>query len=136
MFYIRLRNAVTPGCVRVSRYNTNLVRSERISNSTQIQTLCFEFEQNLCQLSNLTLFLPIRIFSFNPLLTQVTIFNPLPAEFTVLTPPTLQMLQVSGHLKVVQDHSLNITFSKLSPELAADPEFADFKVSTNVSVAV
>ena len=26
MFYIRLRNAVTPGQVKVSRYNTNLVR--------------------------------------------------------------------------------------------------------------
>ena len=35
-----------------------------------------------------------------------------------------QSLQLNGRLKVVQDHSLNITFSKLSPELAADPEFS------------
>ena len=38
------------------------------------------------------------------------------------------MLQVSGHLKVALDHALDITFSKLSPQLAADPEFADVKV--------
>ena len=39
------------------------------------------------------------------------------------------MLQVSGHLKVVLDHSLNITFSKLSPELTKiDPDMADSAV--------
>jgi transcriptional regulator with PAS, ATPase and Fis domain len=59
MFYIRLRNAVTPGRVKVSRYNTNL------------------------------------------------------------------SLQLNGHLKVVRDHSLNITFSKLSPELADDLDLHD-----------
>ena len=36
-----------------------------------------------------------------------------------------QSLQLNGHLKVVRDHSLNITFSKLSPELAADPKFSN-----------
>ena len=34
------------------------------------------------------------------------------------------MLLVSGHLKVVLDHSLNITYGKLLPELASDPEMA------------
>lgn len=35
------------------------------------------------------------------------------------------MLQVSGNLKVVLDHSLNISYSKLYPELAADSEVSD-----------
>ena len=38
------------------------------------------------------------------------------------------MLQVSGHLKVVLDHSLNITFSELSPALANDPDIANERV--------
>jgi PAS domain S-box-containing protein len=59
MFYIRLRNAVTPGRVKLSRYNSNM------------------------------------------------------------------MLQVSGHLKVGLDHALQITFSKLSSEMANDPDLTD-----------
>ena len=35
------------------------------------------------------------------------------------------MLQVSGHLKVGLDHALQITFSKLSSEMANDPDLTD-----------
>ena len=35
------------------------------------------------------------------------------------------MLQVSGHLKVGLDHALQITFPKLSPEMATDADVAD-----------
>ena len=35
------------------------------------------------------------------------------------------MLQVSGNLKVVLDHALNITFGKLVPELAGDPDMGE-----------